>query len=38
MVIDRYWAFATNSNFLIPMSLKPNVVDLIYFKNFVNIK
>ena len=27
-----YWVFATNFDFLIPISLQPNVVDLGYFK------
>ena len=30
--ILRNWVFATNSDFLIPISLKPNVVNLWYFK------
>ena len=30
--IQRSWFFATNSDFLIPISLKPNVVNLWYFK------
>ena len=29
---ERNWAFVTNSDFLIPISLQPNVVDLRYFK------
>ena len=29
---QRKWVFATNSNFLIPLSLQPNVVELRYFK------
>ena len=28
----RNWVFVTNSDFLIHKSLKPNVVDLWYFK------
>ena len=29
---QRNWAFATNRDFLISISLQPNVVDLKYFK------
>jgi len=29
---ERNWVFATNSEFLIPISLEPNVVNLWYFK------
>ena len=28
----RNWVFATNSNFLIPISIEPDVVDFWYFK------
>ena len=28
---QRNWVFATNSDFLIPLSLQPNVLDLRYF-------
>ncbi len=31
----RNWVFATNSDFLITISLKPNVVDLRYFKLWI---
>ena len=30
--LKRTWVFATNSHFLIPISLEPNVVNLWYFK------
>ena len=30
--LQRHWVFATNSDFLIPISLKTNVVDLRYYK------
>ena len=30
--LQRNWVFATNSDFLIPISLRPDVVDLRYFK------
>ena len=29
---QRNWVFATKSDFLLPRSLQPNVVDLRYFK------
>ena len=29
------WVFATNSDFLIPISLQPNIVDLRYFKLWI---
>ena len=29
---ERNWVFATNSEFIIPISLEPNVVNLWYFK------
>ena len=32
---ERNWIFATNSDFLITISLKPNVVDLRYFKLWI---
>ena len=31
----KNWAFATNSDFLIPISLQPNVVDLRYVKLWI---
>ena len=31
----RNWVFATNSDFQIPVTLQPNVVDLIYFKLWI---
>ena len=33
--IQRNWVFVTNSDFLIPISLQPNVVDLRYFKLWI---
>ena len=30
--IDRNWVFATNSDFPVPISLQPDVVNLRYFK------
>ena len=30
--VQRNWVFATNYDFQIPISLRPNVVDLRYFK------
>ena len=32
---ERNWVFATKSDFLIPISLKPNVVDHRYFKLWI---
>ena len=32
---ERNWVFATNSDFKIPISLKPNVVDRRYFKLWI---
>ena len=32
IVVERKWVFATNSDFLIPISLQPYVVDTSYFK------
>ena len=32
---ERNWVFATNSDFLRPISLKPNVVDHRYFKLWI---
>ena len=32
---QRSWVFDTNSDFLIPISLQPNVVDLRYFKLWI---
>ena len=32
---QRNWVFVTNSDFLIPISLQPNVVDLRYFKLWI---
>ena len=32
---ERNWVFVTNSDFLIPISLQPNVVDLRYFKLWI---
>jgi len=32
---QRNWVFATNSDFLITISLEPNVADLIYFKLWI---
>ena len=29
---ERNWVFASNSDFLITLSLEPNVADLRYFK------
>ena len=31
----RYWVYYTNSNFLIPITLKPNWIDLKYFKLWI---
>ena len=31
-ILQRNWEFATKSDFLIPISLQPNVVDLIDLK------
>ena len=33
--VQRNWVFATNSDFLIPISLEPNVIDLRYFKLWI---
>ena len=33
--IERNWVFATNSDFLITISLEPNVADLRYFKLWI---
>ena len=30
--LQSHWAFATNSDFLIPISVQPDVIDLRYFK------
>ena len=35
LLIQSNWVFATNSDFLITISLKPNVVDLRYFKLWI---
>ena len=32
---ERNWVFATNSDFIITISLEPNVVDLRYFKLWI---
>ena len=34
-MFQRNWVFATNSDFLITISLEPNVVDLNYFKLWI---
>ena len=34
-ILERNWVFATNSDFLIPISLQPNVVTLRYFKQWI---
>jgi len=33
--LQRNWVFATNSDFLIPKTLQPNVADLKYFKLWI---
>jgi len=35
--IERNWDFATNSDFLIPLSLQPNVADIQYLKRWVTL-
>ena len=35
LILKRNWVFATNSDFLIPIYLQPNVVDLRYFKLWI---
>ena len=35
---QRNWVFATNSDFLITISLEPNVVDLRYFETMKSVK
>ena len=35
MIFQRNWIFVTNSDFLITISLKPNVADLTYFKQCI---
>ena len=34
-ISQRNWLFVTNSEFIIPMSLEPNVVHLWYFKTYI---
>ncbi len=34
--MERNWVFATNSEFIIPISLEPNVANLWYFKLWSN--
>ena len=33
--LERNWVFATNSDFLVTVSLEPNVADLRYFKPWI---
>ena len=35
---QRNWVFATNSYFIIPISLQSNVIDLRYLKFWIMIK
>ena len=35
IIMQRNWVFATNSNFLIPISMQPDVANLWYFKPLI---
>ena len=37
-IANKNWFFATNSDFLIPKSLQPNVVDPWYFKLWIMLE